>query len=422
MQGKRISFRMAVAVAVLSALTLIAGTRAGAQAEKVLHSFNTNSSGATGPLSGIISDAAGNLYGTTVSGGTGYTICGYGCGVVFELMPKTGGGWAEKVLHNFGNGQDGYFPFGGLIFDAAGNLYGTTAAGGTGAGGIVFELIPTASGNWTEEILHNFTSDTSDGAAPQASLMFDAAGNLYGTTTQGGGPGHEGTVFELGPGANGVWSERIIHSFDAQDQDGTIPTGTLVSDTVGNLYGTTETGGAGTCDCGTVFELSPRADGQFAYEILYNFEGGPNDGMFPFGGVIFHSGNLYGTTYQGGPDGYGTAFALSWKADSGWHETGLYFFDGEDGKDPGAGLTVDHAGNLYGTTILGGTNDYGTAFKLTPIAGGSWTETTLHNFGDRTTDGQSPRAGLVFAAPGDLYGTTFQGGVAGGGTVFEILP
>jgi uncharacterized repeat protein (TIGR03803 family) len=422
MQGKRLSFGMTVAVGVLSALTLMAGTRAEAQTEKVLHSFITNSSGDTGPLAGIISDTTGNLYGTTVSGGTGYTICGFGCGVVFELMPKAGGGWAEKVLHNFGNGQDGYFPFGGLIFDAAGNLYGTTAAGGAGAGGIVFELIHTASGNWTEKVLHNFTSDTSDGAGPEAGLMLDAAGNLFGTTTQGGGPGHEGTVFELEPRADGVWRERIIHSFDAQDHDGTIPTGSLVSDTAGNFYGTTETGGAGTCECGTVFELSPRTDGTFAYEILYSFGGGPKDGEAPFGGVIFHSGNLYGTTYQGGPDGYGTVFALSRKADSGWQETALYFFNSGDGMEPGAGLTVDPAGNLYGTTILGGTNGYGTAFRLTPVTGGGWTETALHNFGEGAKDGQSPRAGLIFAASGDLYGTTFQGGVAGGGTVFEIVP
>ncbi len=258
----------------------------------------------------MIIDAAGNLYGTTEYGGD-YSCGGPGCGTVFELMPTEGGGWTEKKLHNFGNGTDGVFPLADLNLDVAGNLYGTTYGGGglcSYGCGTVFELTPNGNGNWTEKVLHSFNDNGTDGDLPYAGLIFDAAGNLYGTTVAGGSS-YAGTVFELTPHGNGNWTEKVLHSFSNVGTDGASPFAGLIFDAAGNLYGTTTYGGNHP---GTVFELTPTGGGDWTEKVLHSFSNVGTDGAYPYGGLIFDAaGNLYGTTYLGGTYNYGTVFEVT---------------------------------------------------------------------------------------------------------------
>src|ERR1039458_4539934 len=246
MRGKRLSIRLTAALTIFAAALLMTSTWAAAQVqEQVLHSFQNDGADGVDPYAGLIFDGAGNLYGTTWQGGT------YGYGTVFELTPTAGGTWTENVLWSFGSGTDGTSPVAGLIFDAVGNLYGTTLQGGTYGYGTVFELTPAAGGTWTEKVLYSFGSGT-DGANPYAVLIFDAAGNLYGTTYFGGSSdAGNGTVFEVSPSAGGVWTEHVLHRF-GNGTDGIWPQAGLVFDAVGNLYGTTSVGG--TFGWGTVLD------------------------------------------------------------------------------------------------------------------------------------------------------------------------
>lgn len=350
---------------------------------------------------------------------------------MFELTPKAGRGWKETILHNFNNnGRDGIYPYGGLIFDGTGNLYGTTAEGGAHNGGTVFELTPKAGGGWTEKVLHAFNyNNGSDGTNPYVSLIFDAVGNLYGTTYNGGSYNH-GTVFELTPKAGGGWTETVLYNFNPNGIDGTNPYASLIFDGTGNLYSTTNYGGSQ--NSGTVFELTPQAGGGWTESVLHSFKNNSRDGNAPFASLILDSvGNLYGTTSSGGAHGDGTVFELTPSAGGGWTEKVLHNFNlnGRDGASPFSGLIFDAAGNLYGTTLQGGDHTYcgggcGTVFELTPKAGGGWTEKLLHKFNFFTgKSGEYPNAGLVFDAAGNLYGTTLNGGVPeNAGTVFEIIP
>ena len=269
MQGKKLSIALIVVLA-----TFALASRAAAQTETVLTSFNRNDAlvGGLEPDAGLIFDAAGNLYGTTYYGAD--QSCGYedyGCGTVFELTPKAGGGWTENVLHRF-SGKDGESPSTTLILDASGSLYGTNPLGGdqscgNGYGcGTVFKLTQKADGIWTETVLHVFDGGGENGYSPEASLIFDASGNLYSTTYEGGalscyyGYGC-GTVFELTPTARGKWAEKILYTFNNNGIYGSGPVASLIFDTSGNLYGTTIRGGNQTCGnndgCGTVFEITP---------------------------------------------------------------------------------------------------------------------------------------------------------------------
>jgi uncharacterized repeat protein (TIGR03803 family) len=398
---------------------------------KTLHKFTSGAGGAD-PYAGLTFDAAGNLYGTTVRGGL--TNCDLGCGTVFELSPGSSG-WTKTVLYRFrGRNGDGAYPFAGLTFDGAGNLYGTTVQGGAANGaGTVFMLTPNSSGGWTESVLYTFCSvtDCADGWFPFAGLIFDAAGSLYGTTAQGGA-NNRGTVFKLTPKAHGGWSERVLYSFCSLTKcdDGAQPySGGLIFDAKGNLYGTTQGGGAR--NSGAVFKLTPKTYGSWKETVLHNFcaLNHCEDGQLPYAGLIFDAaGNLYGTTVRGGPfgEGYGMVFELTPNAQGGWEEKVLHqFTGGTDGGFPFADLIFDAAGNLYGTTTYGGSlsqcggHGCGIAFRLAPNSNGGWNKTVLHAFVDIQG---IPVASLILDASGNLYGTAVGFNPTIFGSAFEIAP
>jgi uncharacterized repeat protein (TIGR03803 family) len=396
----------------------------------VLHNFKGGKDGFQ-PVSPLVADAAGNLYGATLQGGG--PGCFHGCGTVFELTPSSKG-WTEKILYAFKGGDDGRAPESNLIFDAAGNLYGTTVNGGKGRNcsvrqggcGTVFKLSPNGDGTWTESVLYSFHGSP-DGAYPSGNLVFDSAGTLYGTT-QGSGTGTGncgisgcGTVFALTPKSGGGWRETALYNFQGGN-DGAEPWGGVIFDPQGNLYGTTFYGGGSpycTLSCGTVFELK-RVGGQWKEIVLFGFLGGGH-GDTPLGGVVIDTaGNLYGTLAGGGNDG-GAVFEVR-HIGGRWKEHMIYNFcslnNCADGFGPEAGLTIDHAGNLYGTTLTGGTGvcpatggiTCGTLFKLVLTKSG-WQETVLHNFGNGV-DGFWPDSVVIFDAKGNIYGTTEGGGTA----------
>lgn len=313
-------------------------------------------------------------------------------------------GQTFTTLFSFNNGN-GANPQASLIMDAQGNLYGTTSSGGTYSFGTVFKLDP--SGN--ETVLHSFAGNLDDGGTPVANLIVDASGNLYGTTYQGATPSGGGTVFRLDPSGN----ETILHGF-SMGSDGGNPECGLVMDAQGNLYGTTF--GGGDYGDGTVFKVDPSGN----ETVLHSFTGG-SDGWMPYAGLIMDGqGNLYGTTFSSNaPDqGNGVVF----KMDPAGSETVLYTFTGgRDGEWPQAALIMDAARNLYGTTLLGGNlncnsgQGCGTVFKVDP----SGNEIVLYSF-TGGTDGSGPAASLIMDQQGNLYGTTVYGGAYGWGTVFKV--
>jgi len=399
-------------------LTLVLAPAARAASQyKVLHTFNY-SDGAN-PQGDLIFDASGNIYGTTQNGG-GHAPGG----TAFKLTPKADGSWKESVVRSF-NGSDGGGPLAGLIFDAAGNLYGTTYEGGARGYSTAFKLTPKADGRWTESLLHSFNG--SDGEYPYSGLIFDAAGNLYGATSNGGhgsnicaGTGC-GVVFRLTPNADGGWTESVLHYFNGGD--GGNPQGSLIFDAAGNLYGTTSFGGAhGT---GAVFKLTPNADGTWTESVLHSFNG--SDGEFPSSGLIFDAtGNLYGTTVGGGDEtcatgGCGVVFKLTPNADGTWTENVLHRFRGKPAESPLAGLIFDATGNLYGTAIHSGSENGGAVFKLSPNQNGSWAYSLLHVFQGKPA--LDPFGGLVLGSAGSLYGTTITcGNNRCAGLVYQITP
>jgi len=416
MQAQIISIRLRAVSAIFAAALFVTNAWA-ADHETVLHNFGNGNDGASG--TSLIIDAAGNLYGVTPNGGI--YQCGIGgCGTVFQLSRMAGGGWTETVLHNFGNGTDGNGP-NGLIMDAAGNLYGLTESGGLYGRGIAYELSPSEGGGWTETVLYNFSAGGGYGNG-NYSLFMDAAGNLYGTMLGGGAYG-EGMVFELSPSEGGAWTETVLHSF-GNGSDGQAPESGVVMDAAGNLYGTTYQGG--TSGCGIVYELSPSESGGWTETVVHNFNG--TDGRAIWAGLILDApGNLYGAAYQGGiycpPFGCGTAFELSPSEGGGWTMTVLHNFgNGNDGTGPLASLTLDRAGNLYGTANGGGTNGYGDVFELSPEHGGGWVETVLYSFDRNDNGGYIPFGSVVMDRTGDLYGTTGFGGLYGAGIAFELTP
>jgi uncharacterized repeat protein (TIGR03803 family) len=409
---------------------LLLGVANAASSEKVLYTFQGGTDGAN-PSAGVIFDKAGNLYGPTAGGGT------YGYGTVYKLSRESGG-WKETILYSFSGAPDGEAPLlGSLVMDSQGNLYGTTALGGNRCGvttcGVVYEV----DTNGVETVIHRFTGQ--DGQRPMSTLIFDSHGDLFGTTVgdlvKGGG-----VVFELMPGSNGTWEEKTLYMFTGWKDggDGAGPMSGVIFDKAGNLYGTTSSGGniVGTAGCGVVFELQPSGD-SWNESVLYRFNCAA-DGGVPYAGVVLRGGNLYGTTDLGGNDdgrGDGVVFELE-PGSSGWSESVLYTFNGRtDGHTADTGVIFDKTGNLYGATVYGGWRycdmGCGTVFKLTSGSGG-WQETVLYRFnGPGVGDGDQPdEATLVSDSKGHLYGTTPAGGILtscagasiGCGVVFEVTP
>jgi uncharacterized repeat protein (TIGR03803 family) len=435
--------------ATLIATLFAASAFASGQTEFLVYSFPlaTRSSMAAGctPKGNLVADSAGNLYGTTKN-------CGAGVGVVFELTrpvpPNTE--WTETVLYTFATSTlDGSNPQEGVVFDALGNLYGTTASGGATGFGVVFELSPpaTAGGPWTESILYNFQGGVTDGAGPSGGVVFDSADNLYGVTANGGSGEQEydfdstGVAYKLTPPVTpgAPWTETVLHHFLARA--GVVhPVGALVFDGKGNLYGASEGGTSIGHSLGAAaYKLAPASgSGEWTQTLLYSF-GGPSDG--PQSGLTFHnSGRLYGTTTYGGQFVAGSVFELvpPVAPSDAWTENVLYSFNGvaNDGVYPVANVIFDKAGNLYGTTQYGGGKGNcgdgipgcGTVFELATPApeGGNWTETILHSFdpGPRgsVADGAEPTSGLLLWKNSELLGVTPDGGKGSEGTVFAVIP
>jgi len=340
-------------------------------------------------------DSAGNLYGTLYSGGSS------NAGLIFKI-DTTG---QVTTLYNFTNASDGGFPKSAVIVDAAGNLYGTTNSGGASGAGVVYKLSTTGQ----ETVLYTFTGGT-DGSSPSAGVILDSAGNFYGTTTNGGVSrsfAGLGVVYKL----DSKGHETVEYSFPAS-KDGGMPEAGLIPDSAGNFYGTTYSGGAS--NTGVVYKM----DASGHETVLYSFTGGQTggpDGGNPNAGLVRDSaGNLYGTTPYGGAAGFGAVY----KIDTSSHETLLHSFiyGPTDGGNPQGGVVLDQAGNLYGTTVFGGASYFGTVYKIDTTG----QETVLHNFTGGMTDGYYPNGGLTLDSAGNLYGTASEGGQVGGGVVFKI--
>jgi len=383
----------------------------------VLHSFSGGADGFQ-PQAGLVQDARGALYGTTFMGGVGY----YAYGVAYKLS-ELHSNWIVATLSEFGHDQNGYHPFSRLTFGPDEALYGTTELGGnsgcSGYGcGTVFRLTPPATiphSAYTPDnrtVIYRFSQ--TDGSWPLAEVIFDPNGNLYSTTSQGGTYG-AGTIFKLTRNGNN-WTQSVLYNFQAL-ADGGQPLGGLIMDAAGNLYGTNEQGG-GACYCGVVFELSPSSGG-WTYQVLHTFVP-QTDGGWPLASLSMDAhGNLFGTTSHAGPGGGGgTVFELSPSA-SGWNFQVVYGLPPQ-GDGPAGSVLIDRSGNLYATTEGGGAYHYGSVFKLTPQSGG-WAYTSLHDF-QGFPDGQGPLGNLVMDSDGNLYGTTWEGGERGSGTVWEITP
>jgi hypothetical protein len=387
--------------------------------------------------------------------------------LVLVLAIPASAKWKERVLYSFQGGADGQTPTGGVVFDKAGNLYGVTSAGGATSChssisecGTVFQLSPPAekNGSWTETVLHVFKGNAgNDGAQPEGGLVIDSSGHLYGTTGYGGtgicwllgSLTGCGTVFELYPPTQkgGAWTERVLYSFQG-GKDGYVPSGDLVLDRAGNLYGVTLFGGGkGTsCDpfyqyCGTVFILNPpkKKGGKWTEKVLHSFAGvatdqQSGDGANPNGSLVLdEKGVIYGTTFYGGNNqgvcdggswgtGCGTVFKLNpSRKNKQWQEKILYEFQGgRDGATPAAGVVLGEQDQLYGSAEAGGLRGNGTLFSLRS-GQNNWVENTIHVFTD-DKDGASPAAGLIKNSDGFLYGSTTTDSHSRGGIVFSVSP
>ncbi len=410
-----------------------------AQTYRVIYAFTGGPDGAN-PV-GLAMDSAGNLYGAAGAGGENFIeACRFGqtdgCGTVFKLMP-TGGGWQFNILHQFSGDPDGSIPASAPTLGPDGNLYGTTLWGGMGkcvparGCGTVYEigLSDCRSGPCTpsENILYRFTGN-SDGAKPDGDdVIFDASGNLYGTTSEGGNTQQNagyGVVWEL-MRSSGGWTEKVLYPFNG-GADGAHPQAGVTLDSAGKLYGVTVRGGHDSplCSlfeapgCGVVFQLVPSG-GSWTENVLYTFQA-RTDGGQPVGGLILDSqGNLYGSTALSfsSLNGGGTLFRLT-PHGQGWSYESLPLLGG--GLGPFARLVMDHQGRLYGTTL----GAPGSVFELIP-SGGGWTYRLLHQF-TGGADGGNPY-GLVLAPSGKLYGVASIGDLGaclpfGCGVVFEITP
>lgn len=399
--------------------------------ERVIHSFAGSPHGEL-PTGNPIVDSAGGLYGTTFRGGTNST-CGSGCGTIFRLS-NTHGRWSETTLWSF-DLTHGAYPGYPLVADSSGNLFGATDVGG--ALGVAYGLFHGAHG-WQFRDLHNFQGNR-DGAQPRSSLIFDKQGDLYGTTVSGGsgGSGGGGTVYELIPPGR-HWTEKILYRFPPYyTKSGGNPQAPVFRRN-GSLYGTTTYGGNNACPqgCGVVFKLAPAGKGRWAESVLHAFNG--SDGCYSVSGLVTDAaGNFFGSTNEGGSggcslrstdersqtgcvNGCGTIFALIRGSRGHYAFAVVHYFTAQSGAGPSGNMVFDGAGNLYGTTVIGGNAGSGVVFKLAPAAHNHWKYTVLHAF-NNAPDGSEP-SGLVMGTNGKLYGTTGGGGALSLGTVFEVTP
>lgn len=389
-----------------------------AQRFTVIHNFSGGADGMI-PDTGTV-DAGGHLYGTTVSGGTRQQNCPGGCGTVFKLTEKNGA-WILSTLYNFTGGNDGEAPQEGVAFGPDGGLYGTTFYAGAAGWGTVYKLQPPSTichsvlCPWTETTIHTFTGGT-DGKRPWGGLTFDSAGNIYGTTQSGGngtycGDAGCGVVYEVSPSGRD-WNERLLYTFIGGPY-GDGPQEGVVFDSAGNFYGTCMR----PAQFGSVFELMPSPSG-YNLSFIHRFQGGA-DGSAPLGLIIDSAGGLYGTTQFGGSGSGGTVYSLT-PQNGNWFFGVLYpllsispYFYG-----PVAPLTMDAAGNLYGTSFQGGEYGMGSVFKLEPAVG-YWTYTSLHDF-TGGQDGMWPASRVALDSQGNVYGTAEFGGFFNQGVAFKI--
>ncbi len=393
---------------ILLSTIIMAAPAAQAQTFSVLHEFTNGPDGGE-PLAGLSMDRAGNFYGTASTGGNTAGDCADrnpdGCGTVFKLS-RRGSDWVYTTLYTF-SGPDGAYPQTRVVIGPDGSLYGTTAGGGSGGQGTVFNLRPppvpckTTFCPWKETVLYNFHG--SDGAQPTfGDLIFDAAGNIYGTTPHAG----NGMVYKL-THANGVWTETILHTFHGGN-DGAVPYAGLTFDQSGNLWGATSLGG--TYNDGTIYELVPSGDG-WTENIVHDFAGGHggNDGANPYAGLIAdQSGNFYGATF--GTNGTPVVVYKLSPSNGSWIFTALHSFQTNQGVI--GQLAMDAAGSLYGTVY----SNQPEVFKLSP-SNGSWALT-----GSWAGEGNSPCGNVVFDSSGNFYTTTQGGGNGQVGLVFEVTP
>ncbi|MGA7078174.1 MAG: choice-of-anchor tandem repeat GloVer-containing protein [Terriglobales bacterium] len=413
---------IAAAVALTAAMLVCPGTATAAgPVEEGLYSFQRNNDfWAPGPNGGLVADQGGNLYGVTCCDGL------YNWGTIFELSPPAAQGypWTETILltFNLNNGAD---PYGPLVLDQAGNLYGTTSLPG-----LVYELSPPKQEGdpWTQKVLYEFVSNL---YSPEAGTVFDQAGNIYGTAAQGGrGCGWNGGcggVYQLLNRGGGSWEQRVIYQYGGCPKCQTGGFGTLAVDAAGALYGTT----TAQRTPGTVYKLTPplRKNGKWAHSVLYTFKRS-DDGSGSETGVIFDtSGNLYGTTPDGGGTNCGTIFELTPSPAGSWTENVIYSFQGSTDGCGSANLMFDGFGNLYGTMSNGGNGSCGCGyvFELSPPAdGGSWTKTVLYSF-ESGSDVAYPNGGVIFGLGGALYGEAIGGTGnctvgSGCGGVYSVTP
>lgn len=358
MEARPVAHSMRGVQFILAAVSLGASGAGAASTTQVIYSFGGGADGEYTDTELVI-DRAGNLYGTSVQGGQ------FSSGTVFQLTP-TASGWTHTVLYSFTGGADGGEPYKGVTLDARGNIYGTAGVGGLYVGpcvdtgcGVVFKLT-NSGGTWKYRVIHSFTGGN-DGYGPGAGVTVDSHGNIYGMTPTGGANGL-GIVYQLQPGTNGNWTEKVIHTFTGGADGLGGSAGRLLLDAAGNIYGVCTTGGAN--GAGVLFKLTPTPAGEWNLSALYAFKGTPDSG-FPYGTVVPDSkGNLYGTTYYAGAKNLGSIYRLS-RHNGVWIETGLYSFKGgTDGSGPISTLVADAAGNLYGTTSEGGAAcSCGTIFK-----------------------------------------------------------
>lgn len=386
---------------------------AWASKERVLWNFSDTNGDGSQPWSNyFITDAKGNFYAVTASGGT------YGEGTVFMLTP----GGKETVLYEF-QGQaanDGGSPHGRLAFDSAGNIYGTTQGGGVNGSGTVYELTKSG-GKWKEQVIYAFSAAGLDGASPSAGMTIASDGTMY-STTAGGGSYGAGAIFSLKKKGK-TWKQTVIHSLNFPSEGG-FPYEGLMMDAAGNLYGGAPSGGSG--GNGVIYRLSPTKSG-WTYTNINNFTGqnGDGTGLYWIDLISDANGNIYGATSFGGTNGTGTVWELVYsKPKKTYKEKILYEFGASgsgDGNNPYGGLARDSKGNLYGTTLNGGSSGFGTAYELTK-EGKTWKETILQDFAGGSTDGQYPTGNLFLDTKGGVCGMAENGGTYNDGIAYCITP